>query len=166
MNRSTTLSSRWILTPQPGQWKMESGVLTAIFSYPRVLSLPLSSNCISLLFRVIMFSDQFELESSGPSYDMKESNMPYEANVPYPKRTSPQESKSGEQVAPNFYYWRDIFPELQIVYENIDVIAREAETISKVSSDVIITGHNYHLTDYISTVGALARRPFYSEFRC
>ena len=36
-------------------------------------------------------------------------------------------------VSSSFFYWQDLYPELSILIDNIDVIRREARNISMVS---------------------------------
>jgi hypothetical protein len=44
-------------------------------------------------------------------------------------------SDAEESFAPqNFYYWKDLFPELNILYRNQDIIAEECKNINSVSS--------------------------------
>ncbi len=38
-----------------------------------------------------------------------------------------------DAVAPNFYNWRETFPELQLVLDNIDIIKAESESIPRVN---------------------------------
>lgn len=42
-------------------------------------------------------------------------------------------SSSGIGVSSSFFYWRDLYPELSILIDNIDVIRREARNITMVS---------------------------------
>ena len=36
----------------------------------------------------------------------------------------------------NFFHWRDIYPELDILYHNQDIIAKEAENIPRVRIEI------------------------------
>jgi len=37
-------------------------------------------------------------------------------------------------VAPCFYNWREVFPELQVIYDNIDIIKEESKLIGQVKT--------------------------------
>lgn len=37
-------------------------------------------------------------------------------------------------VAPCFYNWREVFPELQAIYDNIDIIKEESKHIGQVTT--------------------------------
>ena len=40
------------------------------------------------------------------------------------------------EVAPCFYHWREMYPELEILYNNINIIKEEAKSIGQVSESI------------------------------
>lgn len=84
-------------------------------------------------------------------------------------KNSSSTDENAPDVADNFYYWRDIFPELEILEENIEVILSESENIEKVLDNYLFKIH-YHLFLLLSLnffilnlsiVGSMARRSFF-----
>lgn len=63
-------------------------------------------------------------------------------------------------VAKNFYYWKDVFPELQVLLDNIEIIAEEQKNISKVRPLPLPPAL---CSDPVPSVGALAGGPLLPE---
>ncbi len=78
-----------------------------------------------------MFSEQFDLTSVRFAAEEEVVDVKFKGN---PVAGAPVKVDGDEEQAANFYYWRDVFPELQVVYENIKVIQEEAKSIPKVTN--------------------------------
>ncbi len=87
-----------------------------------------------------MFSQQFELKENCSNAEEKNQEVKYNGN---PIALAPVRVDGDEEQAANFYYWRDIFPELQVVFENIKVIQDEAKLIPKVRHATICVSNLY-----------------------
>ena len=75
------------------------------------------------------------------------------------------------EVAPCFYNWRELFPELEVLLNNIEVIKEESKSIGQVSSNstkmIVYRLLLLHSNEYFcSTVDSLARRPLHFRRRC
>lgn len=66
-----------------------------------------------------------------------------------------------EAVAQCFYSWREIYPELQLLLDNIEVIKEESKKIGQVQYMCVSIADRRSLTNYtfLCTVGAVAGRP-------
>jgi len=70
--------------------------------------------------------------------------------------------KSIQQDGLNYFDWKLIFPELQVLKDNLEIIQKESEIIPQVAFQFhFLIIFKLNLTYYL-LVGTLARRPFYS----
>jgi hypothetical protein len=77
-------------------------------------------------------ADSKEQQSGDSKLSSTETTAKPIVNAVAPSKTSV--SFSASVAAPCFYHWKEIYPELDILIKNIDIIRQEALNIGKVST--------------------------------
>lgn len=114
----------------------QSAIVSSLFQRPRVTNnttnISVKANLV-ILFSCFLMASNLEAVEGGESPHVDETDDSSDEGDGYFADTIPVGQPSVSNSL-NYFVWRDIYPELNVLYENIAILSAEASSIENVGT--------------------------------